>query len=74
MGLEPAPAVRVTEPVSYLKSLSLEADARAVLTDSGGVQGKTTYLGVPCVEALVIEPATVTNVLRVSERHRACRR
>ena len=48
MGLKPAPAVRLTEPVSYLEFLSLEADARAVLTDSGGVQEETTYLDVPC--------------------------
>lgn len=48
MNLEPAPTVRLTEPVSYLEFLSLEADARAVLTDSGGVQEETTYLGVPC--------------------------
>jgi len=48
MGLSPRPAVRMSEPVSYLEFLSLEADARAVLTDSGGVQEETTYLGVPC--------------------------
>jgi UDP-N-acetylglucosamine 2-epimerase (non-hydrolysing) len=48
MGLDPAPTIRLTEPVSYLEFLSLEADARAVLTDSGGVQEETTYLGVPC--------------------------
>lgn len=48
MGVEPAPGVQLTEPVSYLEFLSLEADARAVLTDSGGVQEETTYLGVPC--------------------------
>jgi UDP-N-acetylglucosamine 2-epimerase (non-hydrolysing) len=48
MGLKPAPGIRLTEPVSYLEFLSLEADARAVLTDSGGVQEETTYLGVPC--------------------------
>jgi len=48
MGLEPAPDVHFTEPVPYLEFLSLEADARAVLTDSGGVQEETTYLGVPC--------------------------
>jgi UDP-N-acetylglucosamine 2-epimerase (non-hydrolysing) len=47
-GLEAPPAVRLTEPLSYLEFLSLEADARAVLTDSGGVQEETTYLGVPC--------------------------
>jgi UDP-N-acetylglucosamine 2-epimerase (non-hydrolysing) len=36
------------EPLGYLEFLSLMADARAVLTDSGGIQEETTYLGVPC--------------------------
>ncbi|HWY17138.1 MAG TPA: UDP-N-acetylglucosamine 2-epimerase (non-hydrolyzing) [Solirubrobacteraceae bacterium] len=48
MGFQSTPAVRLIEPVSYLEFLSLEADAAAVLTDSGGVQEETTYLGVPC--------------------------
>lgn len=38
----------LSEPVGYLDFLSLEADAGAVLTDSGGIQEETTYLGVPC--------------------------
>lgn len=38
----------VTDPVGYLEFLSLEADAGAVLTDSGGIQEETTYLGIPC--------------------------
>jgi UDP-N-acetylglucosamine 2-epimerase (non-hydrolysing) len=42
------PRVTVLDPVGYLDFLSLEADAAAVLTDSGGVQEETTYLGVPC--------------------------
>jgi UDP-N-acetylglucosamine 2-epimerase (non-hydrolysing) len=41
-------SVHLVEPVGYLEFLSLQADAAAVLTDSGGVQEETTYLGVPC--------------------------
>jgi UDP-N-acetylglucosamine 2-epimerase (non-hydrolysing) len=44
---EPA-GVRLVDPVGYLDFLSLEADAAAVLTDSGGIQEETTFLGVPC--------------------------
>ena len=40
--------VTLLDPVGYLDFLSLEADARALLTDSGGIQEETTYLGVPC--------------------------
>jgi UDP-N-acetylglucosamine 2-epimerase (non-hydrolysing) len=41
-------AVKLIDPVGYVEFLSLEADARAVLTDSGGVQEETTFLRVPC--------------------------
>jgi UDP-N-acetylglucosamine 2-epimerase (non-hydrolysing) len=40
--------VRLLDPIGYLDFLSLEADAAAVLTDSGGIQEETTYLGIPC--------------------------
>ena len=40
--------VLLTEPLPYRQFLSLEAEARAVVTDSGGIQEETTVLGVPC--------------------------
>lgn len=46
-GVVPAGVV-LTEPLGYIDFLSLQADAAAVLTDSGGVQEETTYLGVRC--------------------------
>ncbi|MCA1823989.1 MAG: non-hydrolyzing UDP-N-acetylglucosamine 2-epimerase [Mycobacteriales bacterium] len=41
--------VLLTEPLGYLDFIALEAAARVVLTDSGGVQEETTVLGVPCL-------------------------
>lgn len=39
----------VTEPLGYREMQSLTDGAAVVLTDSGGLQEETTYLGVPCV-------------------------
>jgi UDP-N-acetylglucosamine 2-epimerase (non-hydrolysing) len=44
----PPPGLRLIDPLGYLEFLSLEADAAAMLTDSGGVQEETTFLGVRC--------------------------
>jgi len=48
-GLEPEhPGLHLVDPLGYVDFLSLVADAGAVLTDSGGIQEETTYLGIPC--------------------------
>ena len=41
--------IRLIPPAGYLDFIALQASARLVLTDSGGVQEETTALGVPCL-------------------------
>jgi len=41
--------VKLVEPKGFLEFLQLEANAKLVLTDSGGVQEEACILGVPCV-------------------------
>ena len=43
------PNLTLMEPLGYLEFLGLMAQARLVLTDSGGIQEETTILGVPCL-------------------------
>lgn len=42
-------AIHITKPLPYLECLNLMANAKLVLTDSGGIQEETTILGVPCL-------------------------
>lgn len=60
--------LRLMEPMPYLEFLSLQKHALAVITDSGGIQEETTFLGVPCltVRENTERPITVslgTNVI-----------
>lgn len=44
-----SPSIRLTDPLGYVQFMALVSGARAVITDSGGVQEETTYLGIPCL-------------------------
>ncbi len=48
-------AFRIIDPVRYREFIILQKNARFVLTDSGGIQEETTYLGLPC---LTLRPNT----------------
>jgi UDP-N-acetylglucosamine 2-epimerase len=48
-GIRLGPGVIVTPPLGYRTSLGLQLHAAAVLTDSGGVQRETAWLGTPCL-------------------------
>ena len=60
--------LRIVDPLPYVEFLGLQSRATAVITDSGGIQEETTYLGIPCftLRENTERPITVsmgTNVL-----------
>jgi UDP-N-acetylglucosamine 2-epimerase (non-hydrolysing) len=66
-GLQ-ADQLQIVAPLSYLEFLGMQSRATVVITDSGGIQEETTYLGVPCLTLRenTERPVTVslgTNVL-----------
>jgi UDP-N-acetylglucosamine 2-epimerase (non-hydrolysing) len=70
-----AQRLRLFEPMPYIEFLSLQSQAAVVITDSGGIQEETTYLGVPCLtlRANTERPITVkmgTNILVGDDKSR----
>jgi UDP-N-acetylglucosamine 2-epimerase (non-hydrolysing) len=49
------PGLRLLTPLGYTDMVGLVAGAQFVITDSGGIQEETTFLGVPC---LTVRPNT----------------
>jgi UDP-N-acetylglucosamine 2-epimerase (non-hydrolysing) len=69
--------LRLLEPLPYIEFLSLQRRASVVITDSGGIQEETTYLGVPCLtlRSNTERPITVsigTNTLVGHDPARLC--
>ena len=58
----PVGNLQLVDPLGYLEFLALQKHAALVITDSGGIQEETTYLGVPCltVRENTERPITVT--------------
>ena len=60
--LERSPGVKLGPPLGYLEFLSLSSVAKAIVTDSGGLQEESTVLGIPCLTMRenTERPCTVT--------------
>ena len=61
-GIKLPSTLWLTEPMGYLEFLALQTNATLVVTDSGGIQEETTFLGIPCitVRCNTERPVTVT--------------
>ena len=68
--LESAPCLRLLEPLSYIPFMNLVFNCRFVITDSGGLQEETTYLGIPCI---TVRPNTERPITVNQGTNRLCR-
>jgi len=59
----------VTEPLHYIPFMNLVFNARMIVTDSGGLQEETTYLGIPC---LTLRPNTERPITIDEGTNRLC--
>ena len=68
--LEGAHNITITEPLTYIQFMNLLFNARLVITDSGGIQEETTYLGIPC---LTLRPNTERPITINQGTNRLCK-
>lgn len=73
LGILPKPGeskhLLVLEPLNYIRFMNLVFNCRLALTDSGGIQEETTYLGIPC---LTLRPNTERPITIKSGTNRLC--
>jgi UDP-N-acetylglucosamine 2-epimerase (non-hydrolysing) len=60
----------LTRPLSYIPFMNLVFNCRVAITDSGGLQEETTYLGIPC---LTLRPNTERPITITEGTNRLCR-
>jgi UDP-N-acetylglucosamine 2-epimerase (non-hydrolysing) len=68
-GLLKARGMHLDEPVSYIPFMNLVFNCRLAITDSGGIQEETTYLGIPC---LTLRPNTERPITVTAGTNRLC--
>jgi UDP-N-acetylglucosamine 2-epimerase (non-hydrolysing) len=67
--LAAAPGMHLVEPASYIPFMNLVFNCRLAITDSGGLQEETTYLGIPC---LTLRPNTERPITVTEGTNRLC--
>ncbi len=61
-ALEKEKGLIITGPINYIRFMNLVFNCRFALTDSGGIQEETTYLGIPC---LTLRPNTERPIRKI---------
>jgi len=67
--LNKAPRLSILEPLNYIRFMNLVFNCRFIITDSGGIQEETTYLGIPC---LTMRPNTERPITIEQGTNRLC--
>jgi UDP-N-acetylglucosamine 2-epimerase (non-hydrolysing) len=63
------PGIHLDGPISYIPFMNLVFNCRLAITDSGGIQEETTYLGIPC---LTLRPNTERPITVTEGTNRLC--
>jgi len=68
--IDATPTIILTDPLNYISFMNLVFNCQVSITDSGGIQEETTYLGIPC---LTLRPNTERPVTISQGTNRLCK-